>query len=190
MSLKPGAFCITNNQCESGKCNIPPFRCADNNDATKKADGSFCLPGANECQTNSYCGGLPVQCRPKQVPGTNCLTDSVCQSGKCVQGIFKCGDVNGKVPDGTFCDVAADQCQPNSYCGGVPVQCRPRQSGVEGFWGNDTFSNLLKIALIVLVILVVIWIFTSFNKEEIVLGVDTPGAYTASPSPAGDFSLA
>ena len=122
----PGADCATDSYCQSGICVQGILKCGDANG--KVPNGTFCDASANQCMSSSYCGGIPVQCRPKQAPGTDCLTDAYCQSGKCVQGILKCGDANGKVPNGTFCDASADQCMPNSYCGGVPVQCRPKQA--------------------------------------------------------------
>ena len=87
---------------------------------------AFFTGTCGNCTSEQYCGGVPIQCRDKEPAGAACVTDSYCQSGKCVQGVLKCGDANGKLPNGTFCDVGANQCLPNSWCGGVPVQCRSK----------------------------------------------------------------
>ena len=136
----PGSDCLTDSYCASGKCVQGVLKCGDANG--KLPDGTFCDENADQCLPTSYCGGLSVKCRPKGAPGADCVKDDYCQSGKCVTGIDKCGDANGKLPDGTFCDVKANQCGPNSWCGGLPVRCRAKGGNGAGcVLGSDACQN-------------------------------------------------
>ncbi len=61
--------------------------------------------GWGQCQPGYFCNGSKcVQATGTKNPGDPCAIDADCVSGKCViDGINKCGDVTGKLPNGAYC---------------------------------------------------------------------------------------
>lgn len=146
-----GSNCLHDYQCSSGHCIKNILKCGNIN--KKLPEGSSCVFGQNQCQPGLWCGGIPIKCRIKgnegdycpldnktcrdglycgsdsqchifKNPGENCDLNKECSSGICVKGAYKCGDSDGKLPEGTVCIIDKNDCQKDLWCGGKPIKCR------------------------------------------------------------------
>ncbi|MFQ5527042.1 MAG: Dickkopf N-terminal cysteine-rich domain-containing protein [Thermoanaerobaculia bacterium] len=126
---RDGLACSRPNECQSGLCPAPDFKCSEcTNDGHCESD-EFCNEGTLGIGANS--------CDPKKRDGLACSRPSECQSGLCPAPDFKCSECtnDSHCESDEFCNegtvgIGANSCDPKKRDGlgcSRPSEC---QSGL------------------------------------------------------------
>lgn len=110
--------------------------------------GDQCMK-SNQCLPGLYCNSRG-SCAFKKKEGEECINpwtviptphDEACQSPHgCAGGAYRCYDMDGKLPNGTYCVAGQNQCKDTSYCkafsGGKLAQCVEKGSLGADCWAD------------------------------------------------------